>query len=287
MKSVTVIIPAFNEERTVGKAVRGAVEALSGYDVEILVIDDGSTDSTAEAASRAGATVVRHAYNKGNGAAVKTGLRNARHSICAIFDADGQHAPETLPRLLDRLKEADMVVGTRTDSEYSRFRGFGNWVLNHVAGYLSGHAVPDLTSGLRVFRRDILARYSAIFPNRFSFPSTSTLALLTDGYSVVFEPIVVHARAAGSESSIRPYQDGLKFLAIIFRIVHQFNPLKLYLPLGALILVAGALWSIKTVIMTSQFSAGGILLLLTGLIIILMGFQIDQVSALRRQICSG
>lgn len=281
---LTVIVPAYNEQPSIARIVAQLQEMLQGRRAEILVVDDGSSDDTAAEAERAGARVVRHRYNKGNGAAVKTGLRQAKGELGAVIDGDGQHRASDLARLLDALGDGDMVVGRRVKPDYSWFRNFGNAVLNRVASYLSGHDVPDLTSGLRVFRIDVLRQYMSLFPNGFSFPSTSTLALLTDGYSVCFEPIEAVARDAGGESKIRPWRDGMKFLAIIVRIVHLFHPLKLYLPLGGLLLAAGVAWSIRTIVTNLQFSTGAILLLLAGLIVTLMGFQIDQVAALRRQI---
>lgn len=281
---LSIIIAAFNEEKGIGGVVSRAFEVLKDYDLEVLVVDDGSKDSTAEKARSAGATVVQHPYNKGHGASVRTGLRAAKHEVCATLDADGQHDPADLPKLLARLDNADMVVGQRVKARYSLVRAFGNWMLNGVASYLSGHEVPDLTSGIRVFRRSVLVHYSSIFPNRFSFPSTSTLALLSDGYSVLFEPFDVASRVEGSVSKLNPLKDGMRFLTIIFRMVHLFNPLRLYLPAGLFVFFGGCAWTVKTVIVNNEFSAGGIFLLLTGLLLVLMGFQIDQVSALRRQV---
>ena len=284
--AVSVVIPAFNEERGIGDTIRGVLDALREYDVEVIAVDDGSKDDTGAVAAAAGARVIRHPYNKGYGAALKTGLREARHDICAFIDADGQHDPSDLARVIARLDGADMVVGMRADagSGYSHVRGFGNLMLNRVASYLTGQRVPDVTSGLRAFRRPIFMQYSAILPNQFSISTTSTLAFLTDGYSVVFEPIHVKARLEGTQSTLKPTRDGMKFLTLIVRVIHLFNPLKIYLPLGAGVFTAGVLQSIRTMIKSNEFSAGGIFLLLTGLLLVLMGFQIDQVASLRRQL---
>ncbi|MDH3629437.1 MAG: glycosyltransferase family 2 protein [Acidobacteriota bacterium] len=283
MPELTIIVPAYNEETSIADVVRGTRQAFEGIDVEVLVVDDASTDQTVERATAVGARVIRHRYNKGNGAAVKSGLRHANADLGAVIDADGQHRPQDLRKLFDQLADTDMVVGTRVKPTYSITRRLGNAVLNRVASYLSGHRVRDLTSGLRVFRVSTVMQYMGLYPNGFSFPSTSTLALLTDGYSVSFVTIEADSRAEGGESSIRPIRDGVKFLAIIVRIVHLFHPLKLYLPLGGLLLLGGVAWSIRTIVVAYQFSAGAILLLLAGLIVTLMGFQIDQVAALRRQ----
>ena len=277
-----MIVPALNESRSIAAIVHGIREVLHGVQHEVLVVDDGSQDDTGALAEAAGARVVRHPYNKGYGAALKTGIREARHELCAMIDADGQHHPEDLRRLLTKLGGADMIVGMRTGPGYSAVRGFGNVVLNHVSSYLVGQRIPDLTSGLRVFRRKVLAQYGAILPNRFSFSTTSSMALLTDGYSVLFEPITVEARAPGSTSTLRPWRDGAKFMGLIVRVIHLFNPLKVYIPLGLFLFVSGVLQSIRTMIKSNEFSAGGIFLLLSGLLVVLMGFQIDQVSSLRR-----
>ncbi len=276
MEKTTVIIPAFNE----ALSIRPLVERILALplDLEILVVDDASTDGTAEALDGLeNVSVIRHPANRGNGAAVKTALRQARTEWCLIIDADGQHDPEDIPRLLQALEQADMAVAARTNnSDSTGFRNFGNSVFNRLGGTLTGVEIKDMPCGFRAFRRSRVLPFYSLYPNGFSFPTTSTMCLLTTGHAVSYVPIDAKRRAAGSKSKIRPWRDGLKFLIIILRII-MFNPLKVFLPLGL-----GVLWTLKTLYFTSSLSAGGLLLLLSGVFFTFFGFTFDQIMALRR-----
>ena len=231
LKDVVVVIPAYNEEQVIAATVARALAVSREW--RILVIDDGSEDQTAEEARKAGAEVISHSYNMGNGAAVKTALRRVQAPVMAILDADGQLPPEVLPEMVKRLVHADMVVGSRINQkEVSRFRSFGNWLLRRISSHVSGHFIADLTCGLRVFYRERCQEFFHLYPSRFSFPSTSTLAFLTCDYRVEFYPIEARMRPVGTKSKIKPWQDGLQFLAIILRIVLLFRPYRVFIPLS-------------------------------------------------------
>ncbi len=275
-----IVIPAFNEATTVGTVVANVRRALPTIDV--VVIDDGSTDGTGAAATAAGARVITHPYNKGNGAAAKTALReiNAEHLV--IIDADGQHPPEMIPRMLDALKSHDLVIGARTSASASSIqRRFANWVFCTLAGVMSGREIPDLTSGFRAINRLKALEFIHLYPNGFSFPTTTTLSFLSTGYSVKFMPIESASRPAHTQSHIRPLRDGLRFLLIIVRISTMINPLRVFGPASLLFFIAGVVWGIRTMLMTSQISALGAFLIGASLNILFFGIVLDHLAAIR------
>ena len=280
--TATIIIPAYNEAQTIRPLVQTILDLP--LDLKVLVVDDASTEGTAEALDgMERVRVLRHPYNKGNGAAVKTALLHADTERLLIIDADGQHDPADIPRLLEALDEnADMVVGARTnESDASRFRNVGNAVFNWLGSKLTGVRIQDMTCGFRAFRRERILRFLSLYPNRFSFPTTSTMCFITTGLTVLYLPIQARKREAGTQSKIRPWRDGMKFLIIIARIV-LFTPLKVFLPLGLGFFGLGVLWSVKTVYCTWSISAGALLLLLFGVFFTLFGFMFDQIMALRK-----
>lgn len=276
--AVTVIVPAFNEADSIA-AVVADLRAADGWH-EILVIDDGSKDATADRAREAGARVVRHPYNKGNGAAVKTGIRNATGEYILIVDGDGQHKPADARRLVSRLGEYDLVIGARsTGTQATHARRFGNTALNRLAGYLTDRDIPDLTSGFRAARREHLREFLHLLPNGFSTPTTTTLAFIKAGYNVAFEP--VEARQRTGQSKIRLARDGAKFLMIILRIVTLFSPLRVFLPFSIASFLVGfgyALWTIWT---QSHVTNSSTLLIIFSVIVFLVGLVSEQISALR------
>src|SRR5262245_23676682 len=215
---------------------------------EVLVIDDGSTDETSARARAAGACVVRHPYNKGNGAAVKSGIRRASGDFVLILDGDGQHRAADAQRLVARLGEYDLVIGARsTSTQATQMRRLGNAALNRFAGYLTDRHIPDLTSGFRAARRQHLLEFLHLLPNGFSTPTTTTLAFIKGGYNVRFEPTDASAREGASK--IRLARDGTRFVMIILKIVTLFSPLRVFLPVALLSFVLGvgyAIWTIAT-----------------------------------------
>jgi len=273
-----VVIPAYNESASIAEVV-GVLRAAARWR-EIIVVDDGSSDGTGDRAAAAGATVVRHPYNKGNGASVKSGIRRAAGEYVLIVDADGQHPPEDALRLVGRLGEYDLVIGARSaETQATQARRAGNGALNWLAGYLTGREIPDLTSGFRGATASGLREFLHLLPNGFSTPTTTTLAFLKAGYNVTFEPI--HARQRSGQSKIRLARDGAKFLMIIFKIVTLFSPLRIFLPISLLSLTVGVGYGIWNVVAHSRIPNGSVLLILFAVVVFLVGLVSEQISALR------
>ena len=276
--AVSVIVPAFNEADAITALVTG-LRAADAW-LEVIVIDDGSSDATAERAAAAGALVVRHPYNKGNGAAVKTGIRHATGEFILIVDGDGQHRPEDARRIVARLGEYDLVIGARSSgTQATHARRFGNSALNWLAGYLTGREIPDLTSGFRGARREYLREFLHLLPNGFSTPTTTTLAFIKAGYSVAFEP--VEARQRVGQSKIRLARDGTKFLMIILRIVTIFSPLRIFLPVSIASFLLGSGYAVWTIATQSHITNSSVLLIILAVIVFLVGLVSEQISALR------
>jgi glycosyltransferase involved in cell wall biosynthesis len=277
-RAVSVVIPAYNE----GEAIATVLRAIgcAGPWREVIVIDDGSGDETSARASDAGAIVVRHPYNKGNGAAVKSGIRRATGEYVLIVDGDGQHRGADARRLVARLGEFDLVIGARSTSTQATYaRRFGNNLLNRLATYLTGRSVPDLTSGFRGARREHLVEFLHLLPNGFSTPTTTTLAFIKAGYNVVFEPIEAEQRVGTSK--IRFLRDGAKFFMIILKIVTIFSPLRVFLPIAALSLLVGVAYGIWNVVAHARIPNGSVLLILFAVVVFLVGLVSEQISALR------
>jgi glycosyltransferase involved in cell wall biosynthesis len=247
---------------------------------EIIVVDDGSSDDTAARAEAAGASVVCLAYNMGNGAAVKNGIRRATGEYVLIIDADGQHPPEDALRLASKLGHYDMVIGARSkETQATQARRAGNGMLNRLAGYMTGREIPDLTSGFRGARTSGLREFLHLMPNGFSTPTTTTLAFIKGGYSVTFEPI--HARQRSGQSKIRLARDGAKFLVIIFKIITIFSPLRIFLPISAAAFALGVGYGIWNVVAHARIPNGAVLLILFAVVVFLVGLVSEQISALR------
>lgn len=242
----SLIVPAYNEEN----AIAASIEALRSQlgplpvDYEIIVVDDGSSDRTGEIlADCPGIRVVTHNVNRGYGAALKTGIRHARHPLIVITDADGTYPNECIPRLVKLAAKADMVVGARTGAEvhYSKLRAVPKWFLVRFAQWMARQPIPDLNSGLRVFRKSAVDRFLNILPDTFSFTTTITLAMLTNGYAVHYEPINYHHRVG--RSKIKPIRDTLRFIQLILRTGMYFAPLRVFMPVAS-VFFAGFLISL-------------------------------------------
>jgi glycosyltransferase involved in cell wall biosynthesis len=276
--SVSIVVPAFNEAASIAEVVDVLRSAAPWR--EVLVVDDGSTDPTAERAAAVGATVIRHPYNKGNGAAVKSGIRHATGDYVLILDADGQHPPEDALRIAARLGEFDLVIGARSDATHATAaRRAGNALLNRVASFLTGRRIPDLTSGFRGARRDCLREFLHLLPNGFSTPTTTTLAFIKAGYNVAFEP--VQARQRRGQSKIRLARDGARFFVIILKIVTLFSPLRIFLPVSAAAFVLGAGYALWTIYWQSHVANSSVLLIMFAVIVFLVGLVSEQISTLR------
>ena len=274
----SVVIPAMNEGQAIGTVV--AELCALGPWREILVIDDGSSDETARRAADAGARVLRHPYNKGNGAAIKTGLRHAGGEFILILDGDGQHRTADALRLIAALDDYDLVVGARSSSSQAGWRRrAGNATLNWLASYLAGRRIPDLTSGFRAARREPLTGFLHLLPNGFSTPTTTTLAFLRAGYSVAFEPIEA-ARREGA-SKIRLGSDGARFFLILLKVMTIFSPLRVFIPISLAAFSAGAAYAVWTILTQSHVTNSSVLLILLSVVIFLIGLVSEQISSLR------
>lgn len=276
--TVSVVIPAYNESVSISSVVT-AMASVARWR-EIIVIDDGSTDDTAERAREAGAMVVRHPYNKGNGAAVKTGIRQASGEFVLIIDGDGQHRVRDALQLVGKLGDYDLVIGARSPStQATALRRVGNGALNRFAGYLTGRRIPDLTSGFRAARREYLLEFLHLLPNGFSTPTTTTLAFIKGGYNVAFEPTEASPRQGNSK--IRIASDGTKFLMIILKIVTLFSPLRVFLPIALVSFTVGLGYAIWTIATQSHVTNSSVLLIVLAVMVLLVGLVSEQISALR------
>lgn len=281
MPDISVILPAYNEAAVIATVIKRVVAAAPPDDTwEIIVVDDGSDDGTGEHAAAAGARVVRHPYNKGNGAAVKSGLRAARGGKICLLDADGQHDPGEISKLLARLEDHDLIIGARSGGAGGGWtRWIGNWCYNRLATYLSGRPILDVTSGFRAARLAPMREFIPLYPNGFSYPITSTLALIKAGYNVDFEPITVSKRVG--KSKIRIFRDGAKFLMIALRIVSLFSPLRIFLPAAVMLFAGGAGYGVWTIATQSRVTNTSVLLCLSALLVFLIGLVSEQIALMR------
>ena len=273
-----VILPAKNEAVTITNAVNNV---LSIYPMaEVIVVDDGSTDNTAQLAVGAGARVISHPYGKGNGAAIKTGAKQGQADILVFMDADGQHDSGDIDRLMRKMEKGyDMVVGARDKGSQASFgRGIANRFYNWLASYMTGQKVEDLTSGFRAVRADKFREFLYLLPNGFSYPTTCTMAFFRAGYSVGYVPI--HAAKRIGKSHLRPWKDGVRFLLIIFKIGTLYSPLKLFAPLSLLLFLVGSGWYVHTFLESGRFTNMSALLYTGSVMIFLMGLISEQITAL-------
>ena len=277
-ESVTIVLPAFNEGESIGAVVTALRAAAPWHDV--LVVDDGSTDGTGRAAADAGARVVRHPYNKGNGAAIKTAIRSAASDWIVIVDADGQHRPADAARLAGRLGEYDLVIGARDPrTQATNGRRLGNALLNWLASYLTDRPIPDLTSGFRAARREYLLEFIHLLPNGFSTPTTTTLAFIKAGYNVAFEPIAALPRVGTSK--IKLASDGAKFFLILLKVITIFSPLRIFAPVSGIAFAVGAAYGAWNYVYHARIPNGAVLLLMFSITVLLAGLISEQIASLR------
>ncbi len=280
-QTVTVLIPAYNEEQAIADVVRELKETVPDYD--ILVVDDGSADATAELAARAGATVVRHDVNRGYGAALATGIRSIDTDLVVFFDADGQHDPNDVARLVAEMGECDMAVGARTGESHTDLRRVpGKKVLRVFANYLARERIADVNSGLRAFRRDVILRYLHLMPTGFSFSTTSTFAMLKAGCRTKWIPIVTRKRVGSS--TVKQFKHGPQTIMLMLRLTVLFDPLRVFLPIsGFLMLAAAAMTITNFIFFRLAVPSTAVLFGIASVIVFMLGLVTDQVSAIRRE----
>lgn len=275
---ISIVLPAKNE----AAALQGVLPRLRAArpDDEIIVVDDGSSDDTAVVARAAGARVVSSPYSMGNGAAIKRGARAARGEVIVFMDADGQHDPAHIERLLQRLDQGyDMVVGARDWSGQAGVgRGLANALYNRLASWMTGLRIQDLTSGFRAVRAERFREFLHLLPNGFSYPTTSTMAFCRSAYPIAFEPIAVAKRIG--KSHLRPLRDGVRFLLIIFKIATLYSPLKLFLPASLGFFLLGVGYYGYTFATQHRFTNMSALLFSASVIIFLIGLVSEQITAL-------
>jgi len=279
---VSIIIPAFNEEKIIGDIVRRVKSINSNF--EVIVVSDGSKDRTADVAREAGAKVIRHPYNVGNGASIKDGVHVCTGDIIVFIDGDGQHPPEDIPRLLEPIGDYDMVVGARTRySETSVIRNIGNKMLIFIAQWMVGRKIDDLTSGFRAVKREKLLCYLHLFPNRYSYPTTLTMAMISEGDFINFVPLDLIKKRKEGKSHIRPIRDFISFVAIMLRVILLFNPRKFFVPIGGILFLVGVSVGTLQLIYTGGVQSTGVTLVLASIYTAFFGLLADQIALLRRQ----
>ncbi|MFH1790692.1 MAG: glycosyltransferase family 2 protein [Candidatus Omnitrophota bacterium] len=280
MPRISVIIPAHNEEHAIEPLLK-EIWAAAGADCEIIVVNDGSTDATAELAARNGARVISHAYRIGNGAAVKTGIRNAKGEVLVMLDADGQHKPSSIPEMAGLLDKYHMVVGARKKWENAPLhRTVANIIYNSFASYLIERPVEDLTSGFRAIKAVIARKFVYLLPNTFSYPSTLTMALSRAGYSIGYVPIDLRLRKG--KSKIHLISDGTRFLVIMMKIATLFSPLRIFIPVSLICFATGVGYAAyKILVLHVRYTILSVLLIMTAVMVFLMGLIAEQITQLR------
>lgn len=277
MQKVSIIIPAYNEEKTIGSLIDELKTNMTGYEYEIIVVDDASTDNTSKIAQEKDVTLIQLAKNRGYGFSIKMGIKEAKYDIIAIIDADGTYPTSGITNLIQYVGEYDMVVGARRRQKIPLIRRPAKFFLNKLANYLTEVKIPDLNSGMRVFKKDVALKFFNLFPDRFSFTITITLAMLTNDYLVKFVPIDYLQRKG--KSKIRPIRDTYNFILLIIRTVMYFNPLKIFIPLSiTLFLIAMLLFCYSHFILGKVMDITVIVILMTSIQIAAMGLLADLVD---------
>ena len=278
---VSVIIPAFNEAASIGRVVQDISAAAAG--AELIVVDDGSTDNTGDVARAAGMNVLRHPYNIGNGAAIKTAARASSRPILVFLDGDRQHEPGDLPKLVDALDGYEMAVGARTGAtEEHWLRRLGNFWMNRLASFLAEMPIADLTSGFRAVRRERFMEFLHLLPNRYSYPTTITLCMIRAGYPVKYVPLTHARRRRRGRSHIRPLRDGLRFVILMLRVIMLFDPLKIFLPISLALVTLGAVLFGYDLITLGRVEESVVVIAVVACLTFLFGLLADQLALLRR-----
>lgn len=282
IEEASIIIPAYNEREGILQVIESlqSLKKRYGNRWEIIIVDDGSTDGTSEMIRNTQDIVlIRHPYNRGYGAAIKTGIRHAKYNTLIISDADGTYPVHDIPRLLTQLSKSEMVVGARgiSNSNIPLARRPAKWVLNKLANYLTGIKIPDLNSGLRAMKKDVVMKFIHLLPDGFSFTTTITLAMLTNDYAVEFVPIEYKMRSG--RSKIRPIRDTLNFLQLIIRTVLYFDPLKIFLPISAFFFISSIAVLVLSYLFTPKvMDITTVILFISGVQILAIGMIADLID---------
>lgn len=276
--TLSIVLPARNEVKGLARILPALREAYP--DAQIVVVDDGSADDTVKLCKTHGVQVVSHPYSMGNGASIKTGSRIANGDVLVFMDADGQHDPEDISRLLQKMEEGyEMVVGARAlNTHASLGRRWANLLYNRLASLMTGYEIEDLTSGFRVVRARHFRKFLYLLPNGFSYPTTSTMAFFRSGFPVAYVPI--RAKQREGKSNIRLLKDGVRFLVIVLKIGALFSPMRLFLPISAALFWTGVLYYAYTYLAAGRFTNMGALLFVSSLLTFLIGILSEQVSSL-------
>ena len=278
---LNIIIPAKNESLGLAKLLPELKKYYPEFD--ITVVDDGSDDDTEQLVKSNGVTLVRHPYSKGNGASIKTGARASEADILVFMDADCQHNPEDIKKLLDKMDQGfDMVIGARDKTSQADLgRSIANAVYNKVASFVVGHKVLDLTSGFRAVRANKFREFLHLYPNGFSYPTTCTLAFYRSGYSVAYIPI--HAAKRIGTSHIHVVKDGTRFLLILFKVATLYSPLKIFFPFSFAIFSTGVAYYLYTYLVATRFTNMSVSLFIASVVIFLIGLVSEQITMLLYQ----
>ena len=281
---VSVIVPAYNEAVALPETIGELTKVLGANSrrYELLVIDDGSSDGTAEAAAKPGVRVIRHLRNKGYGAALKTGVLEAKGDVVLFYDADNQFESADIDRVINGLEGHHAALGARTSSSYAPFsRRGGKKILGWLANYLARTRIPDLNCGLRAIRREVILEYLHLLPNGFSASTTTTLVLLKEGYDVNFVSVTVKKRIG--KSTVRPLQDGMETALLVVRLTTLLDPYRVFGPASIFLFLFGVLWGLRYLLLGRGLSQTALFLLLSSVMIFFFGLLADQVSSLRRE----
>jgi len=275
---LSIIVPVFNEE----KAVKDTLVSIKKNMIqnkkpfEIIAVDDGSTDNSAKIIRKIkGIKLIQHDRNKGYGASLKTGILSSKGKWIFIMDADGTYPAKAIPKFLDKTPEYDMIVGARKRDNIPLLRRPAKWFLRNLANYLCSTKIPDLNSGMRIFKKDIAIRFMSLFPDGFSFTTTLTIASLTNNYSVLFIPIDYYKRRG--KSSIHPIKDFLNFVNLVIRLVLYFKPLNIFLPFSAFLFLLGFIKAMRDFLLYNWFGAGAVMIILTAVQIAILGLVADLI----------
>jgi len=280
---VTLIIPAYNESRSIGKVLT-EVKTLYGNELKnIIVVDDASIDDTSTIARQMGIEVIRHKRNLGYGAALKTGIHAAKTDFVLIMDADGQHNPADIQKFLKNAESFDMVVGARQGfMDGPLWRKPGKKCITWLANYLSQTKIPDLTCGFRLFKREIILKYLHLCPNGFSFSTTSTLVMINRGYNLTYIPLYVRKREAGSISTVK-IRTGFQTILLIFRLMMLLNPIRIFIPSSIFFITSGTVLGVYYYLHGSGLVGTALVLVMTGILLFFFGLIADQIAEIRKE----